>query len=153
MQFGRGLFGASGQFGVDRVESSATYKPVSPPPAIFLSALERDAQLDEFGRFRPMDPIDQAVAISFMVARGTVTHAPSIGHDFLELPRLTGARLVAACERAAAAASPFDALIAAGTVKLLGVDVFVPKRGEVRITVRYQKRGEKITRSTTVGTA
>lgn len=150
MHFGAGYFGTS-PFGADTDEASVRYLPVPPPPAIFLNPLTRDAEIDSLGRIRGMTPFDQQVAISFMVPRGTVKHAKEIGHDFLTLPRVTGAALQAECERRAAAATPFDRLLASGAATLLGVDVTNPKRTEAGIVIRYKKRGEKTVRSIEVG--
>ncbi len=152
MPFGADPFGA-GLFGDEPEQSTVRYVPVAPPAAIFLDAFGRDAVLDELGRFLGMDTDDQQVAISFMVARGTAKHAPEVGHDFMTLPRITGAPLQAECERRAAAASPFDTLLASGAAKLLSVTVVQPKRGEARITISYQKRAETIARSIDVGTS
>jgi hypothetical protein len=144
--FGEGLFGELPEF------SSAQYVPMPPPPAILLDAGARDAVLDVLGRVVGMDPDDQLVALSFMIRRKSVKHAPEIGHDFFDMPPFTGARLQAAAERFAAAATPFDRLIASGRVTLVGVQASRPKPGETRFVVKYKKLGSSQVRSASVGT-
>lgn len=150
------MFGAEplgdGLFGATTETVTEPYEPAPPPAAIFFDAGTRDATLDADGRYEEMDPDDQQVALSFAVARGTVKHAPEVGHDFLELLDVPPSKLQATAERMAAEASPFDSLLAARRVELLGVEVRVPKRGEVRTIIKYRKLGERQVRTADVGT-
>lgn len=139
-------------FGQQLEPAFVRYAAAPPPPAILLDLALRDAVLDANGRFEAMDVTDQKVAIAFGVPRGSVKHAPHIGHDFRALPRVRGSALVAACESAAASATPFDELIAAGAVRLLDVEVLQPKTGETRIAIRYQRTIDNQVRRANVGT-
>lgn len=151
MPFGATPFGYDA-FGETIETPTVKYEPVPPPAAVFFDVGARDAALDEFGRFVGMDPIDQQVAISFAVARKSVKHAPEVGHDFRDLLNVSPAQLQATAERMASEATPFDKLIASRAVKLLGVEVQRPKKGEVRPIIKYKKSGETRVRRVTVGT-
>lgn len=150
MAFGGDPFGY-GPFGEIVETPSVRYEPVPPPAAILIDLEARDAVLDADGRYEGTDPIDQQVALSFGVPRGSIKHAPDLGHDFLTLPGVTGDRLRVECERRAAAATPFADLLTSGAVELVSVTHQEPKRGEVRIAIAYKKRGETRVRTAVVG--
>lgn len=151
MPFGVNEFGP-GKFGRQLDQTATQFQPFPPPAAILIDPLARDAVLDENGRVLGMDADDQKVVLSFSVPRKSVRHASNVGNDFATMPPLSGAALQAECERRAAAATPFDSLIASGRVTLLGVSITRPKPGETRIVVRYKKLGQSQVRSVIVGT-
>jgi len=127
------------------------YVPAGPPAAIKLDLENHDATLDEDGHFEDMGTIEQQVALSFGYARGSIKHMKSVGHDFLDMPRLARAPLDAEIDRVARLASPFDQLLATGKVELLGVAKQHPKTTESRIAIEWRKTGETQVRTTTVG--
>lgn len=127
------------------------YVPGGPPAAIKLDTRARDAVLDADGKFEDMGTIEQQVAIAFGYARGSLKHAPNVGHDFLTLPRTSRANLDAEIDRRARVASPFDQLLAAGTVELVSVVKQHPKKTETRIAITWRKTGDTSTRITFVG--
>lgn len=141
-----------GPFGETVEAASVTYEPLPPPPAILFDPYVRDAVLDADGRFEEMDVVDQQVVLSFAIPRGSVKHAPEVGHDFMTLPRVFGKALEDEVKRRAALASPFDRLVKAGEVNIVAVTLQNPKKTESRIAISYRKRGETQTRSATVGT-
>ena len=133
------------------IETTTRYLPVAPPAAVRFDPLSRDFLLDADGRYQALEPVDQQVVLSFSVPRGKLKHAPEVGHDFLTLPRVTGAKLDAAIERAAREATPFAELLARGDVVFRGVTTKHPKSTESRIVVMYSKVGDPKVRSVPVG--
>lgn len=134
------------------VELTTPYLPVAPPEAVRFDPLTRDFLLDDEGRYEELEPVDQQTVISFSVPRGHLKHAPHVGHDFLTLPRLTGARLDAEIERRAQQATPFADLLKSGAVVFRGVEVRHAKNTESRIVVKYSKPADPTVRSVRVGT-
>jgi len=131
---------------------SAPYTPSTAPAAIRLDVKNRDASLDSSGRYEDMGTIEQQVAIAFAHPRGSLKHSPNTGHDFLDLPRVVGAELDAAIERAAKQATPFDRLLASGKIEFLGISSQHPKRTESRVVIEWRKTGDTTTRTALVGT-
>lgn len=151
MAFGSGSFGGT-VLGGDPPLFSGEYQRVAPPPAAYFDPLSREFLLDDEGRYRDMGTVEQQVALSFAVPRGSLAHAPDVGHDFLTLPRLGQAALEAEIDRRARIASPFAQLLAAGTVELVGViEKAFPKDTEFRLGISWRKTGETQTRTTPIG--
>jgi hypothetical protein len=150
--FGSSTFGAGG-FGVDPVSFGPDYQRVAPPAAAYFDPLTRDFLLDAEGRTRDMGTIEQQVALAFATPRGKLAHAKTIGHDFLDLPRFSGAKLDAEIDRFARRASPFDSLLSRGLVELLPpIDKLHPKDTETRLAISWRKTGETAVRTANVVT-
>lgn len=127
------------------------YRPGAPPAAIRLDLLNRDATLDEDGRHEDMGTIEQQVALAFSCARGTLKHAPLVGHDFFDIGRMSRARQDAAFARAAVRATPFDRLLRDGLVEFLSIETTHPKSTEARFVIRWRKTGAARVETTPVG--
>lgn len=134
------MSGAAG-FGTDDVPTPPAYVPADPPRAVYFQPRIGDFLLDPSGRYRELDPIDLDVILAFSTPRGSLLHAPEVGHDYLSLRPLWGAALDAEITRLASLATPFDKLLAAGKVFLLGVTAFHPKNTESDIVIQYSKIG------------
>ncbi len=151
MGFGADGFGGAA-FGADPPTFGPQYERVAPPAAVYFDPLSHEFLLDSEGRYREMTPVEQQVAISFSVPRGHLAHAPNVGHDFLTLPRLGRAALDVEIDRRARLASPFDRLLADGTIEIVGViGKTHPKDTESGITIQWRLTGDTTTRTTTVG--
>lgn len=121
--------------------TTLAYEPVAPPAAVTFDPASGDFLLDADGRYEEGESIEEQVTLSFAAPRGSLKHAPEIGHDFLTLPRVSGARLDAEIDRAAVRATPFDRLLAAGRVEFLGCTKVHPKNTETRLAIRWRKTG------------
>lgn len=152
MAFGSGPLGGM-PIGVDPPTFGPEYQRVAPPAAVYFDPRTGDFRQDAAGRILNMGTVEQQVALAFSVTRRSVKHAPDVGHDFLALPRVHGARLDAAIDRAARQATPFDRLLADGLVELLGVEKTHPKDTETRLVVHWRKTGTTTVRNTPVGTS
>lgn len=137
MPFGTDPFGAT-LLGGALPTGSLAYAPSGAPEAVFFDPEAKDFVQDDEGHLEGTTNEDQQVVLAFSVPRGALKHAPEVGHDFMTLPRYSGARLDAEIERRATLATPYDRLLAAGKVRHLGVVIKHPKDTESRIAVKYR---------------
>jgi hypothetical protein len=112
--------------------------PRSPPAAIYLDLASKDALVTPDGFWAEMDPIDQQVVTTFGTAKGSLKHAPEIGHEFRSLPRKTGTALDNEIRARAERAEPFATLLSKGLVRLDAVYIARQKSGESNIVIQYR---------------
>jgi hypothetical protein len=129
----------------------ARYQEALAPEAIKLDLPAGDAVLDERGRYDGVTTVEQQIALAFGVPRGSLKHAPEVGHDFMTLPRANKSTLQIEIQRRAPRATPVDRLIEAGEMEIVSVHSEHPKSTESRIIVRYRLRNEREPRSIIVG--
>lgn len=151
MPFGSGPLGSM-PIGVDPPTFGPEYQRVAPPPAAYFDPRTGDFLQDEAGRILDMGTTEQQVALSFAIQRRSLAHDRTVGHDFLDMPRVHGEKLKAEIRRRARLASPFDALLASGRVELLGVESEHPKDTESRMLIRWKLAGDNQERTAAVGT-
>jgi hypothetical protein len=130
---------------------SSRHAAVLAPEAIKLDVFNGDAVLDAYGRYDGVTTVQQQVALAYGVPRGSLAHAPEIGHDFLKLPRVNREGLEQEIQRLAPLATPVNKLIARGQMVIIAVHSEHPKRTESRIIVTYRLAGDKEPRSIFVG--
>lgn len=98
----------------------------------------RDWAVDADGRIRSVHPVDAAVALSILHAKGTFRSDIRIGNDFLAI-RFTGTgRDQGLVEEAVRNSFPLSELLSAGRVKIRRVEYEFSSPGKLLVAVYYR---------------
>jgi hypothetical protein len=115
--------GGIGPAGVDPIQTGYSARALK-PRAIRYEAKVRDWELDPAtGGYRRVTPAEQGVALSLMVAQGSITASPATGHTLNEILYLGGADVEADATDRMKRANPLARLVADGQVEIKRVAV------------------------------
>lgn len=97
----------------------------------------RDLVVDQYGNVESVHPIDEGMAISMGVDRGSVKSSPDAGNDLRKIEYLSDPKLEANVRSAVLSAQPLARYVADGQVRIEAIEVDVSVSNRLVVNVSY----------------
>lgn len=122
--------------GEDPVADPPAPRRVTLPAALLFDGATADFPLDSAGLYKSSHTVDQRVALALIPRQGTVASVPGLGSRLRSIKRATGALAVAKARDYVDLA--LAALVLAGDIEVVDVQVESPGRGQIAVAVTYK---------------